>query len=171
MSRRYLILCGFLLPGISLAQEKQVFTCDAVLGGKIQHKLKIEMLAGKITDFRYTSIAPNGHSCDIGAKRNRKNSDWQDEGQSTVISTRALGQDSGTVRIEKGGNSYKLTVLSPLDLSCGLQGYIAPIVILHTNNKKCELHEAEKNTKWASLWVYSDGKSPDTLSFPRFQGH
>jgi len=147
MSRRYLILCGFLLPGISLAQEKQVFTCDAVLGGKIQHKLKIEMLAGKITDFRYTSIAPNGHSCDIGAKRNRKNSDWQDEGQSTVISTRALGQDSGTVRIEKGGNSYKLTVLSSIDLSCGLQGYIAPIVILHTSNKKCELHEAEKNTK------------------------
>ncbi len=147
MVKRYFILFGFLFPGISFAQETHVYTCDAILKGKIQHKLKIEMNAGKINDFRYTSIAPNGHSCDIGAKRNRKNSDWQDEGQSTVISTRALGRDSGTVRIEKGGNSYKLTVLSSIDLSCGLQGYIAPIVILHINNKKCELQGAEKNTK------------------------
>jgi len=139
--KKYVLIFGLLLPIVSFAQESKLFTCNATLADKIFHQLKIEVSGGKVTGFSYTTVASNGNTCELEAKRNTKKSDWKDDEQSTVISMRALGQDAGTVRIQKGDNFYKLTILTPLDLSCGLQGYIAPVAILHINNKTCELRK------------------------------
>ena len=125
------------LGQIASAEENSKSECEFAKNGS-HHVLTISFEMNTITSFRYFSITGDGDTCEIEGKKNSPTAVWHEDGKGARIDTFALGREAGSVYIQRLDGGYRVTVLSELMYSCGVKGYLVPVVTLIPGVTICE---------------------------------